>query len=49
LRFLIDAMLPPQVAEHLNALDHDAVTPAALGAHTCQTTCSSRSRPPAGA
>jgi len=26
-------MLPPQVAEHLNALDHDAVTPAALGAH----------------
>jgi hypothetical protein len=31
-RFLIDAMFPPQVAEWLNAAGHDAVTPAQLGA-----------------
>lgn len=32
MRFLIDAMFPPQVAEGLNAAGHDAVTPAQLGA-----------------
>jgi len=32
-RFVIDAMLPPQLVEHLNAAGHDAVTPAELGAH----------------
>lgn len=32
MRFLVDAMLPPQVAERLNAAGHDAVTPAQLGA-----------------
>lgn len=30
---MIDAMLPPQVAEHLNAAGHDAATPTELGAH----------------
>ncbi|MBI4218772.1 MAG: DUF5615 family PIN-like protein [Chloroflexi bacterium] len=29
---MIDAMLPPKVAEYLNAAGHDAVTPAGLGA-----------------
>ena len=33
MRFLIDSMLPPNTAEHLNASGHDAVTPAQLGAH----------------
>jgi hypothetical protein len=33
LRFLIDAMLPPRVAELLNEAGHDATTPSALGAH----------------
>lgn len=32
MRFLVDAMFPPQVAERLNAAGHDAVTPATLGA-----------------
>jgi hypothetical protein len=32
-RFLIDAMFPPQVADSLNAHGHDAVAPAGLGAH----------------
>ena len=27
-------MLPPETAEHLNVIGHDAVTPARLGAHT---------------
>ena len=31
MRFLIDAMLPPQVADQLNALGHDALSPASLG------------------
>jgi hypothetical protein len=33
LKFLIDAMLPPSVAELLNALGHDCTTPSMLGAH----------------
>ncbi len=33
MKFLIDAMLPPQVAELLNAARHDARTPSQLGAH----------------
>jgi predicted nuclease of predicted toxin-antitoxin system len=33
LKFLIDAMLPPSVAELLHALGHDATTPSSLGAH----------------
>ena len=33
MKFLIDAMLPPAVAELLDALGHDATTPAKLGAH----------------
>lgn len=32
MRFLIDAMFPPQVAERLHAAGHDAVTPTQLGA-----------------
>lgn len=32
MRFLVDAMFPPQVVERLNAAGHDAVTPAELGA-----------------
>src|SRR5688500_18362263 len=32
MRFLIDAMFPPQVAEYLNASGHDALSPAGLGA-----------------
>jgi hypothetical protein len=32
-RFLIDSMLPPHVADLLNEAGHDAVTPAQLGAH----------------
>jgi len=32
-RFLIDAMFPPQAADALNARGHDALTPAGLGAH----------------
>lgn len=33
MNFLIDSMLPPQVAEHLQATGHEATTPAGLGAH----------------
>ncbi len=33
MKFLIDAMLPPKVADELNAAGHDAVTPEGLGAH----------------
>ena len=33
MRFLIDAMLPPRVAEYLNSKGHDAVSPMDLGAH----------------
>jgi predicted nuclease of predicted toxin-antitoxin system len=33
LRFLIDSMLPPMVAELLQASGHDATTPTKLGAH----------------
>jgi Domain of unknown function (DUF5615) len=32
-RFLIDSMLPPETAERLEAVGHDATTPAPLGAH----------------
>jgi uncharacterized protein with PIN domain len=32
-KFLIDSMLPPQVAELLRTAGHDAVTPSQLGAH----------------
>jgi hypothetical protein len=32
-RFLIDAMFPPQVKDHLNASGHDALSPVELGAH----------------
>jgi hypothetical protein len=31
---LIDAMLPPQVTEALNAAGHDATSPEQLGAHS---------------
>lgn len=34
MRFLIDAMLPPQAAALLNAAGHHALTPANLGAET---------------
>lgn len=33
MRFLLDAMLPPRTADHLNAAGHDAVSPAMVGAH----------------
>jgi hypothetical protein len=33
LKFLIDAMLAPSVAELLDALGHDGTTPSVLGAH----------------
>jgi hypothetical protein len=33
LKFLIDSMLPPEVAQVLDAAGHDATTPARLGAH----------------
>jgi len=33
LKFLVDAMLPPSVAERLNELGHDATTPTDHGAH----------------
>jgi hypothetical protein len=33
LRFLVDAMLPPQVADLLEASGHDATTPSRPGAH----------------
>jgi hypothetical protein len=33
LKLLIDAMLPPSVAELLDALGHDCTTPSVLGAH----------------
>lgn len=33
MRFLIDAMLPPQVADLLDERGHDATTPTRLGAH----------------
>jgi Domain of unknown function (DUF5615) len=32
-RFLIDSMLPPRVADLLGAAGHDATTPTQLGAH----------------
>lgn len=32
MKFLVDAMFPPQVARRLNAAGHDAVTPVELGA-----------------
>ncbi len=34
MKFLVDGMLPPAVADLLNASGHDAVTPADLGAHS---------------
>ena len=33
MKFLIDSMLPPETAERLSALGHDATTPVRLGAH----------------
>lgn len=33
MRFLIDSMLPPRVADALSVAGHDAVTPERLGAH----------------
>lgn len=33
MKFLIDSMLPPAVAEVLDALGHDCTTPSKLGAH----------------
>jgi Domain of unknown function (DUF5615) len=33
MRLLVDAMLPPQVADLLKQHGHDSVTPVALGAH----------------
>lgn len=33
MRFLIDAMLPPSVAEILEETGHEATTPVRLGAH----------------
>jgi hypothetical protein len=33
LRFIVDAMLPPDAARRLNEAGHDAVTPSELGAH----------------
>ena len=33
MRFLIDSMLPPTLVPLLDALGHDATTPAMLGAH----------------
>ncbi len=33
MRFLIDSMLPPETAQRLAALGHDATSPARLGAH----------------
>ena len=33
MKFLIDSMLPPRVADLLVAAGHDATTPAQLGAH----------------
>lgn len=33
MRFLIDSMLPPRVADLLSAAGHDATTPTQLGAH----------------
>jgi len=38
LKFLIDSMLPPAVAERLEASGHDATTPAKLGAHNLPDT-----------
>jgi hypothetical protein len=32
-KLLIDSMLPPRVADDLNEMGHDAVTPALIGAH----------------
>lgn len=34
MKFLIDSMLPPLVAEHLEASGHGATTPSKLGAHS---------------
>lgn len=31
MRFLIDAMFPPQVAQQLNSHGHDAISPGSLG------------------
>lgn len=33
MRFLIDAMLPPETCDLLTARGHDAITPTGLGAH----------------
>ena len=33
MKFLIDSMLPPGIAERLGTMGHDATTPAGLGAH----------------
>lgn len=33
MKFLIDAMLPPQVVDLVEAAGHDATTPFRLGAH----------------
>ncbi|MHB8452831.1 MAG: DUF5615 family PIN-like protein [Mycobacteriales bacterium] len=33
MRFLVDSMLPPRVAELLTAMGHVSVTPQGLGAH----------------
>lgn len=33
MKFLIDAMLPPSVADLVGGLGHDGVTPSMLGAH----------------
>jgi hypothetical protein len=33
MRFLIDAMFPPQITDHLAASGHEGLRPAELGAH----------------
>ena len=33
MNFVVDSMLPPDLADCLNAAGHDVVTPAGLGAH----------------
>ena len=33
MKFLVDSMLPPRIAELLDRVGHDATTPAGLGAH----------------
>jgi len=37
-KFLIDAMLPAQIADQLNLLGHDAVSPVSLGSSTLPDT-----------